>query len=117
MNKRQIKKKYKRINGKNPPKYFTVAQMRKCSTNSRFSNKFRILLYAVENSAKKIGIAISGLVKMANKAQAAKMLNADLIEQAKHESDAEIKADLLLRALGMELGESRANYMEKLLNE
>jgi len=132
MNKRQIKKKYKRINGNNPPKHFTVAQMRKCSTNSKFNNRLRFFCYSAEYGMKRAGNAISGLTKHFNNLTAAKMLGVCLEEEAKRVKLEELEkqaqmynyndpvmqaADNLLRALGTELGESRAEYVNKLLNE
>ena len=84
MNKRQIKKRYKRINGQNPPKHFTVSQMRKCSTNSKYNNKLAIMACIIGNGVKN---AISVIVKNFNNLKAAKMLGVDLEAEAKREED------------------------------
>ena len=89
MNKRQIKKRYKRINGQNPPKYFTVAQMKKCSTNSTFNNACAIVYYCIENTAKKIANAVGKTVNAFEILRAAKMLGVDLEAEAKREEDEE----------------------------
>ena len=125
MNKRQIKKRYKRINGNNPPKYFTVAQMKKCTTNSTFNNACAIMFYNLENWAKKASCAISGVVKHFNNLQVAKMVGIDLEKEAEGEEDVtdiydgniDPKEGILLGDLGIRPGESRTEWRKRLLNE